>query len=591
MEQIHEEATNEQTPPERLRALAKINSTLASLVANNPNASPELLTELACKKQEFIRKNVAANPNTPKEVLWKLGEEFPEVVLENAVLPLLLLENPNLLEEIPRATIVNFLKCPKVPISFIEWAEKIRYYTEVSLSLRMNSKTPRTLLEQLADPEETQLLVNCVGELEGDWQEEFRLQMIRCQEISNLRYHLPDDGDRYFFPILAAMGLVPEDFLKLLANHYEISIRCLAASTERLPLYLLEQLAGDRACWVRATVAKNQSAPPELLEKLSLDKEFEVRAWVAENLNVPPKVLERLATDEQREVRRKVAKSPNALECLLENLAGDDEAFLEVASNSNTPMTVLEELARSKLKRNRRLKKMLALNPNTPVYILEEFESDNRPVIRESLASNPSTPKYILEKFANSTRDRVRMSVADNLQVPEDIIHLLAKDESYLVRSALARNPSVPLAVLEQLFQDRRVRVRRAVAVNPKAPFSFLEKSISELLKYRKKIDLKPILLRFYREKPEGLPLLLELIVKHIKKPSPVAGAIALLHPEMPVKVLEKNARSFYWLERCAIAQNPNTPIETIQLLATDGNRIVRAAAKENLKSQQSNAV
>ena len=116
---------------------------------------------------------------------------------------------------------------------------------------------------------------------------------------------------------------------------------------------------------------------------------------------------------------------------------------------------------------------------------------------------------------------------------------------------------------------------------------TFLEKSISELLKYRKKIDLKPILLRFYREKPEGLPLLLELIVKHIKKPSPVTGAIAFWHPQMPVKVLTENARSLHWLERCAIAQNPNTPIETLQLLAADGNRIVRAAAKENLKSQE----
>ncbi len=119
---MHEEATNEQTPPPRLRDLAKINPTLASLVANNPNATPELLTELADREENLIRKNVATNPNTPTGVLWKLGEEFPEEVLENAVFPLLLLENPNLLENIPYQTMVSFVQCSTVPISFfMEW--------------------------------------------------------------------------------------------------------------------------------------------------------------------------------------------------------------------------------------------------------------------------------------------------------------------------------------------------------------------------------------------------------------------------------------------------------------------------------------
>ena len=46
---------------------------------------------------------------------------------------------------------------------------------------------------------------------------------------------------------------------------------------------------------------------------------------------------------------------------------------------------------------------------------------------------------------------------------------------------------------------------------------------------------------------------------------------------------LAANYNSTDWLERYAIAQNKKTPLETIQLLAKDGNRIVRATAKENL--------
>ncbi len=38
-----------------------------------------------------------------------------------------------------------------------------------------------------------------------------------------------------------------------------------------------------------------------------------------------------------------------------------------------------------------------------------------------------------------------------------------------------------------------------------------------------------------------------------------------------------------------AIAQNPNTPLDIIQKLTNDGNKVVRAAAKENLKNKQIN--
>lgn len=44
--------------------------------------------------------------------------------------------------------------------------------------------------------------------------------------------------------------------------------------------------------------------------------------------------------------------------------------------------------------------------------------------------------------------------------------------------------------------------------------------------------------------------------------------------------------RSF-WLERYAIAQNPNTPPTVAVRFAQDGNRIVRAAAQASLLPQR----
>ena len=48
--------------------------------------------------------------------------------------------------------------------------------------------------------------------------------------------------------------------------------------------------------------------------------------------------------------------------------------------------------------------------------------------------------------------------------------------------------------------------------------------------------------------------------------------------------VLAENSNSISWLERYAIAQNKKTPQHTLEILAQDGNRIVRATAKETLE-------
>ncbi len=47
-----------------------------------------------------LKKAIASNPNTPTKVLLRLINKHPQEVLNNSILPLLLLENPNLLNGI-----------------------------------------------------------------------------------------------------------------------------------------------------------------------------------------------------------------------------------------------------------------------------------------------------------------------------------------------------------------------------------------------------------------------------------------------------------------------------------------------------------
>jgi hypothetical protein len=64
----------------------------------------------------------------------------------------------------------------------------------------------------------------------------------------------------------------------------------------------------------------------------------------------------------------------------------------------------------------------------------------------------------------------------------------------------------------------------------------------------------------------------------------PVHSRLTILtHPKVPIGILAKAFRSEWWVERCAIAQNPSTPRSICQRVAEDGNWVVRAAARETL--------
>ncbi|MDK3155129.1 hypothetical protein QPK87_00810 [Kamptonema cortianum] len=121
--------------------------------ASNPNTPPEQLRELATCEDVAIRQLVVANPNTPTEVLWRLGKLFPAQLLENPLLPLLFLENPNLIVQIPDETLVRLFELETVPDCLYQRLTQAKL--NVRRAIAKNLNTPVPWLEHLAqDPEE-----------------------------------------------------------------------------------------------------------------------------------------------------------------------------------------------------------------------------------------------------------------------------------------------------------------------------------------------------------------------------------------------------------------------------------------------------
>lgn len=113
---LEQQAADENTPPEQLRMLVNQCIEILRLVAQNPNTDSEILQDLANSNYETIREAVTTNPNTLTELLlYRLGNEFPGQLLENPVFNLLMLENPNFLDELHGFTADSLIEFPGTP--------------------------------------------------------------------------------------------------------------------------------------------------------------------------------------------------------------------------------------------------------------------------------------------------------------------------------------------------------------------------------------------------------------------------------------------------------------------------------------------
>jgi len=210
------EATSENTPAERLKQLAQQNITLQRLVAANPAAPGDLLEELATSNDKTTQKAIAANPNTPTKVLMKLGEKYPEELLENPVFALLQLENPNLILEIPENTLMGLLKLPTLPEYIFTLAAK-RSESAILLTLANHPQTAKNILEKLTASKDQQvaqvakLHVNWAGEIAPD-------QAINPQKVLSPFLKGIDFTDNYHEEVLLGILEAIPEFLSSFAG-------------------------------------------------------------------------------------------------------------------------------------------------------------------------------------------------------------------------------------------------------------------------------------------------------------------------------------------------------------------------------------
>lgn len=321
------------------------------------------------------------------------------------------------------------------------------------------------------------------------------------------------------------------------------------------PQYLLDKLAFSIDSEIRQKVARHPNTSVEILSQLIGDVVEFVRQAVRENPKTPASLIEEIKT-----VYYNACYSTSATE--LANLANTPWHFIHVAvaSNIHTSVTTLEGITTKKI-----------------AYLIEDCSDlkylclQTIPTL-DSLANNPSTPEHILNQLLtllinedngseiakqlksikvsqggrNIDRNTILKGIASHHNASDGILDRLSNNQDYIIRLTVAENNNTSVSLLSKLIKDNDREVRQAAIKN------------------------------YLNKYPQGLLEILEIYGN--KYQSRIVRLLALLHPQVPEKILIKNSRSLYWLESYAVAANPNTPDFIKQQLSKDGNSIVHTA-------------
>jgi hypothetical protein len=575
-------------------------------IASNPKMPERILQRLVEATDDWVRRSVGSKTEIPLILQESLVKDF--VYWSEQWLNF----NSNL--SMARLQELAWLYAFDDERSVCEFDEMDKAYAlmwrdrKVREGVASNPQAPVHLLEYLANdlaPEIRQQVVtnvktpvNILEQLACDRDDKVRASVASCANTPvKLLEPLAQDASGRVRQEVAQNPKTPVSILEQLIGDCDQEVRRSIAFNTNAPANVLSQLPSDSDNWVRQELARCSRTPVSLLQQLASDANPEVRQFVACNSSTPVSVLEQLASDANPEVRRTVASNTKTPTSILEQLASDanPEVRRTVASNTKTPTSILEQLADD---RDRRIRLDFSLSSETPVSVLEQLVSDCDPEIRRRFAANSSIPANIVERCVSDRDCRVRQILASRSDTSASILEQLASDRAAKVRRKVASNTNTPAIVLEQLTKDPDERVRRLadctltricqlidvpepevcqeIALDSNTPMSILEERL-----HSKTSQIDPVALQHYlADNPEDLPLVLELCAK---KFSPLCRLFVLLHPQTPSQALANYCHSQAWLERYAIAQNPNTPIDTLKALAEDANRIVRAAAQAKL--------
>jgi hypothetical protein len=578
LSELEREAADPDTPPERLELLAR-DVRLLVLVAANPSTPAPTLDRLKASLDEATRAAVAANPNAALETLLDLASEFPAEFMRNPVLPLLLLERPDLpaqmaAEMTPHAA-AGVLRCERVHQVFLKPLTASRHESvrdlvriHVRIAGELGTDGPMTALTAFRQALEEPAF--------WDPAAPFELPSLIPVWFLDLLVGAASHG-------VARCPDTPPELLDRVARECRAPDTLLAVARHpHTGPETLTRLARAEFAAVRAAVAAHPSTPTLVLNALAVDRDLTVLCAVAVHPRTSPLALQMLSLEFDAEVRAAVARNPHAPPDVRQRLIRGGEPRPSV---SPIPQFSPELLARWARDRNPVVRRAVARHPDTPPHTLARLAEDADRDVRAGVAGRAGVPQLMLRSLAADVESAVRRSAATHPQLPHALLERLAQDDDVLVRQAVARRVDLSPAVLRCLAGDADAGVRETLARNPHTPYTTVRR-----LWDKADVEQLPAIARHPSVTPaRRTQLYTRLLLSFLRdtgRSSSLRRLAALASDLLDAQMYEWGAASPHWTERYVVACNPTTPLATVRALTHDGIIYVRAAARAQLSSR-----
>ncbi|MEH1913599.1 MAG: HEAT repeat domain-containing protein [Nostoc sp.] len=351
------------------------------------------------------------------------------------------------------------------------------------------------------------------------------------------------------------------------------------------PTEALAELAQDSNSTTRNWVAENPGTPANILVQLTrqpvektINNISTVRETVLKNPNFPP--LERyrllLAIEEEQEItnaHQLMARRANSSYALAQVVQkGDQKAKLTAARSNQTPIQVLEQLAKDP---DEIVRQAVSQNSNLPLNRLLELARDSSVKIRQALAYKSShnktpTPIQLLEILAQDESEQVRAKVAEHPDSSVEILTRLANDTSREVKMKLTANPNTPVTILTRLGLEENLVNQR----NPNTPGIVLAQAVKSMSSKN--------LADFIKHPVKGSQMPAETLSQLASHTDSSVRYRVASHPNTPATVLRQLARDSYVATVRAVASNANTFPETLEVLASHPDFTTRLEVVRN---------
>jgi hypothetical protein len=393
----------------------------AERLAGDPATASDELSALSLHPDASVRRAVAANPSTPPPVLGALIVEFREVVLSNAVWPLLLLEDPSFFRRLPDATLAALARSPSCPEGVVAWALQ---------PPRKAWTAPLIVNAAVAIAVRQRIFCSLVLERTSRWDiQEPSVEQVRDALGEEFVSLLERGGFGWW-----GMSRQPCDpaldagALGALSRVGRLGA-ALALSHPNAPAALLASAAASSSPLARRWAGENPRCPPGSLSILATDADVAVRRAVASNASSSPEVLVSLAASADGATRDRLAANPATPPEVLMQLARDADLARAMAAGEHPRATAAV---------------VRALLEHRGVGEFQWLQLAEREAAGEVLAAHPQATPPLLFALASSRCPTVRCLVATHPNLDSTTSSRLLGDAEPDVLKALVGNPAVP---------------------------------------------------------------------------------------------------------------------------------------------------